>query len=217
MNVNSTEDQASMMARFSRDPVGNMLSVVVLFGMVAGLIFTTGRLARMRAGSLVAEGAAGWRDWAITALSIAGLGVALYLAFVETTHTAAVCGPVGDCNAVQQSEYARLFGLIPIGVLGAAGYVLILYAWWLRRFVPRILKHWMALLVFSMALVGTLFSIYLTFLEPFVIGATCAWCLSSAVLMTAIMLLVTDEGASALSELNTPSRRRRRRTAASKL
>jgi uncharacterized membrane protein len=32
---------------------------------------------------------------------------------------------------------------------------------------------------------GTGSSVYLTFLEPFVIGATCAWCLTSAVLMTA--------------------------------
>ena len=38
---------------------------------------------------------------------------------------------------------------------------------------------------------GVLFSIYLTFLEPFVIGATCAWCLSSAVIMTLLLLLVT--------------------------
>jgi uncharacterized membrane protein len=42
-----------------------------------------------------------------------------------------------------------------------------------------------------MALFGVVFSIYLTFLEPFVIGATCMWCLSSVVIMTAILLTVT--------------------------
>jgi uncharacterized membrane protein len=41
-----------------------------------------------------------------------------------------------------------------------------------------------------MALGGAIFSIYLTFLEPFVIGATCLWCLSSAVIMTAILLIL---------------------------
>ena len=40
-----------------------------------------------------------------------------------------------------------------------------------------------------MSYLGTLFSIYLTVLEPFVIGATCLWCLSSAVIMTVIMWL----------------------------
>jgi len=42
-----------------------------------------------------------------------------------------------------------------------------------------------------MIVIGVLFSIYLTFLEPFVIGATCAWCLSSAVIMTLLLLLTT--------------------------
>ena len=36
---------------------------------------------------------------------------------------------------------------------------------------------------------GTLFSIYLTFLEPFVIGAVCAWCLTSAVVMTLLLVV----------------------------
>ncbi|WP_287908301.1 vitamin K epoxide reductase family protein [Chloroflexus sp.] len=35
---------------------------------------------------------------------------------------------------------------------------------------------------------GTLFSLYLTFLEPFVIGATCIWCLLSAITMTSAAL-----------------------------
>jgi uncharacterized membrane protein len=34
-----------------------------------------------------------------------------------------------------------------------------------------------------------IFSIYLTYLEPFVIGAVCAWCLTSSVVMTLLMLL----------------------------
>jgi uncharacterized membrane protein len=34
-----------------------------------------------------------------------------------------------------------------------------------------------------------LFSLYLTYLEPFVIKAVCAWCLTSAVIMTLLMLL----------------------------
>jgi len=42
---------------------------------------------------------------------------------------------------------------------------------------------------FGLAAGGTLFSIYLTFLEPFVIGATCAWCLTSAIIMTALLWL----------------------------
>jgi uncharacterized membrane protein len=41
----------------------------------------------------------------------------------------------------------------------------------------------------GMATFGLLFSIYLTLLEPFVIGATCAWCLTSAIILTALLWL----------------------------
>lgn len=48
----------------------------------------------------------------------------------ETAQVSAACGPVGDCcNTVQQSEYARLFGILPIGVMGLLGYVAILISW----------------------------------------------------------------------------------------
>jgi uncharacterized membrane protein len=48
---------------------------------------------------------------------------------------------------------------------------------------------------------GVLFSIYLTFLEPFVIGATCAWCLTSAIVMTALFWLSLAPAKLALSNL----------------
>jgi len=110
--------------------------------------------------------------------------VAAYLAYVETQAVTAVCGPVGDCNAVQTSEYAYLFG-VPIGVLGVMGYVAILAAW--------VWGKWQGdgradLALLGMTVFGVPFSIYLTYLEPFVIGAVCAWCLTSAVVMTLLML-----------------------------
>jgi uncharacterized membrane protein len=53
----------------------------------------------------------------------------------------------------------------------------------------------------GITLFGVLFSIYLTFLEPFVIGATCAWCLASAVTMTALMRFSLAPGKAALFKL----------------
>jgi uncharacterized membrane protein len=52
-----------------------------------------------------------------------------------------------------------------------------------------------------MALIGVLFSIYLTFLEPFVIGATCMWCLSSAIVVTLIMLLSVEQARAAYKHI----------------
>ena len=128
-----------------------------------------------------------------------------YLAYVETAQVEAVCGPVGDCNTVQQSEYARLFGILPIGVLGLIGYIAIAAAWGIARFGNGSLTNLAALALFTMTVSGTLFSIYLTFLEPFVIGATCAWCLTSAILMTTLMLLSIRPAKLAISNISLSS------------
>ena len=44
-------------------------------------------------------------------------------------------------------------------------------------------------MIFGMTLFGVLFSIYLTYLELFVIHAICSWCLSSAVIITVLFVL----------------------------
>ena len=131
--------------------------------------------------------AAEWPAWVIPALVLVGTGVASYLSFIEVTHAEAVCGPVGDCNTVNQSEYAYLFGVLPVGVLGLVGYGAILVLWVLRHSGSGPTHRRATLGLWGAALFGTAFSVYLTFLEPFVIGATCAWCLTSAVIMTLIL------------------------------
>ena len=169
---------------FLRDPAGNTLSIIVLIGMFGALFWTVKLFLTPASSSLK-------RYWTlgIPILCLIGFFVAGYLAYVETSQVMAVCGPVGDCNTVQQSEYARLFGVLPIGVLGLVGYACIAIAWLIVRFARNRLANLAAISLFILTLSGTLFSIYLTFLEPFVIGATCAWCLTSAVLMTALMLM----------------------------
>ena len=133
-------------------------------------------------------------------VSLVGCGIAAYLAYVETAQVSAICGPVGDCNTVQQSEYARLFGIIPMAVLGLGAYLAILILWPLAHYGRGRLAELAALALFAMALLGTLFSIYLTFLEPFVIGATCAWCLASAVIITSLFWLSTPPFRQALAD-----------------
>jgi uncharacterized membrane protein/thiol-disulfide isomerase/thioredoxin len=190
------EHNLNWQAKFARDPAGNTLSVIVLLGMLAALIWAIFYF------TLAGHTPTTMNiSWLIPILCLVGLVVAGYLAYVETAQVSAVCGPVGDCNTVQQSEYARLFGILPIGVLGLAGYVMILLAWLGVRFGRKGIEKLGALALLGMTSAGTLFSVYLTFLEPFVIGATCAWCLTSAVVMTVLMLLALRPGKSAYFEL----------------
>jgi uncharacterized membrane protein len=164
--------------RFLLDRAGNSLAVVVLLGMLVSLALT-GYPPRVKRPE--------WPGWSVPALVVVGSVVAAYLSFVEVTQTEAVCGPIGDCNTVQQSEYAFLFGVLPVGVLGLMGYGVILALWAMTRLEPRDVRRWGALGLWAAALFGTLFSVYLTFLEPFVIGASCIWCLTSAVIMTLLL------------------------------
>ncbi|MBK8048688.1 MAG: vitamin K epoxide reductase family protein [Anaerolineales bacterium] len=185
----------SVIDKLRRDPAGNALAILFLVGMIAVAIFAIYRIVQARvwsvgAGTLVAGSTRGWRLWAVPVLGLIGLFVSVYMAFIETTHTSAICGPVGDCNTVQQSEYATLFGLIPIGVLGILGYGAILIVWAAMRWGNDRLRPIAATGLLLMALFGVLFSIYLTYLEPFVIGATCMWCLTSALCMTLILLFL---------------------------
>jgi uncharacterized membrane protein len=121
--VDFTADNLTVRQKFQLDPVGNSLSVGVLIGMIASLAVMAVR----------------WRDqkktkkraklhWAVPLLALLGLVVAGYLAFIESTGGEAVCGPVGDCNTVQQSEYAFLFGVVSVGLLGMLSYIAILSA-----------------------------------------------------------------------------------------
>jgi uncharacterized membrane protein len=173
--------------RFLADPVGNVASVVVLATMAAGLALVLGAI---RGGVRLPNVPA----WTVPVLAVVGVGVASYLSFVEMTGARAVCGPVGDCNTVQQSPYARLLG-VPIGVLGVGGYVAMVVAWVMGAIGRVRLRNGARVALWVMALGGTAFSMYLTFLEPFVIGATCAWCLSSAVIVTLILVAATPPAA----------------------
>ncbi len=183
--------------RFGRDPLGNTLSVVVLIGMLASLVGVAVLWRRPKSGRRP--------GWAIPTLAAMGTAVAAYLGYVETTGVEAVCGPVGDCNTVQQSEYAELFGLIPIGVLGLVGYLLVVGAWLVARTDHNPLSDMARIALFAGTLGGVAFSAYLTFLEPFVIGATCAWCLTSAVLITVLMWLAVGPATDSWLKLRTRS------------
>jgi uncharacterized membrane protein len=181
--------------RFMTDPLANGIAAAVLLGMIVSVIWVI-VLLLTREPSLAPR----WMTIALPVLSLLGLLVAGYLTYVESTQSSALCGPVGDCNAVQQSSYARLFGVLPIGVLGLIGYAGIALAWLVTQKTSGQIQRYAALAMMGMTFFGVSFSIYLTYLEPFVIGATCMWCITSAVIITAQMWLALPPALVALEE-----------------
>jgi uncharacterized membrane protein len=178
-------------SKFGQDPVANSLAVIVLAGMVVTVIFVIIILVRSILSENPAQATIRFSRWLIPLLVIIGIGVAGYLTFVEVGNKQAICGPIGHCNEVQNSSYAKLFGILHVGLFGLMGYAALLVAWVVHEYGPKALRMLSAIALWGMSLFGVAFSIYLTFLEPFVIGATCMWCLSSALLMTAMLWITT--------------------------
>ncbi len=183
---------ATLVARTGGNPLAGMLSISTLILLAVATVTILSIGLRSQSSRIELPG------WLIPVLSVAGTAVAVYLAYVEVGQTEAFCGAVGDCNTVQQSQYATLFGLIPVGVLGVVGYVAILLVWGVSQIGGGRLADWAEIALLGMILFGTLFSIYLTSLEPFVIGATCAWCLTAALVMLLLLWLHAPAGLQAL-------------------
>ncbi len=183
--VTGGDEEDDPIDRIARDPVGNGIAIVVL--LLLGLSIIAAPLLAMR-GSLP-----DFPSPIVIVLVVVGMAVAAYLATVETNGSEAVCGPVGDCNAVQESEYARVFG-VHVGVLGLVGYALIGLLWIVSRLAQGALADWALVLIALGTMLGVAFSAYLTFLEPFVIGATCMWCITSALVMLALLWVSVGPG-----------------------
>jgi uncharacterized membrane protein len=114
-------------------------------------------------------------------LAAAGLLISAYLSWVHFVGVDPGCvGGGGGCETVQSSRYATVLG-VPVAVLGIIGSASLLLSAVMRGEVGVYLG-------FLFALVGTLFSAYLTYLEIFVIHAICQWCVASAAIMVAALI-----------------------------
>jgi uncharacterized membrane protein len=168
---------------------GFTLAAVVMVFMIVTILYS---LFSLLTGKLYFQAAWIAQRNAIPWTALVGLAVAAYLTYVETQSVKAICGPIGDCNAVQSSSYARLWGILPIGVLGAFGYIAILAAWWSARQNWGWISRYAPIALYGMALFGTIFSVYLTYLEIYVIKAVCIWCISSAIIITLLLWFSLD-------------------------
>jgi uncharacterized membrane protein len=137
--------------------------------------------------------------WIVSlALAIAGIADAIYLTIVHYDSTALVCG-IGDCHTVQASKYAEIAG-VPIAILGLLMYVAITVLGAARFRLPAFADR-LTFMNFALALAGTAYAAYLTYLEIAVINAICQWCVVSALLTLAILLV---EGTSVWFGLEAP-------------
>lgn len=119
---------------------------------------------------------------AMLVIALIGTGVATYLTYVHYAGLHPLClSGGGGCEKVQSSTYSKLAG-VPVAVIGLVGYVGILISLFIRGENGR-------LATVVLTLIGFGFSAYLTYREIATIKAICQWCVSSAILMTLLMIL----------------------------
>jgi uncharacterized membrane protein len=121
-------------------------------------------------------------------LSLAGLFIAAYLYLYKIGKIGSLACGTGGCETVQWSPWSRFAGLdvALVGVLGYAG----LLGLSLAALQPGLIdRRWPAGLLAILAGIGVVFTIYLTYLELFVIHAICRWCVASGVVILAIFIV----------------------------
>lgn len=108
-------------------------------------------------------------------VALIGLGDSIYLTVKHFLDEKVPCSLVAGCELVLTSQYAEIFG-IPTAAFGALAYFLVFSLAILAAFGNRLM--WF---VFGLATVlMLLFTLWLLYLQAFVINAFCQFCLLSA-------------------------------------
>jgi len=123
--------------------------------------------------------------YAVALLSLLGLADALYLTIEHVTGQSVRCTILAGCSAVLSSPYAVVGG-IPLAAVGAAAYFAVFSLAILTLFGYGIAGKLLLPLAGAMFLV----SLWLIYLQAFVIREFCQYCLLSALITTTLLVLV---------------------------
>ena len=122
---------------------------------------------------------------AAIALSVAGVGVSIYLTVLHFAGVVPACPLAGsiNCEAVLSSSYAMIAGTtVPTSAAGIAWFGVSALLWG-RRFGAFHLA-WSA--------IGLLAVVYLVFIEIVRLGTICLWCTAAHLLVIAILMIAVS-------------------------
>ena len=124
----------------------------------------------------------------IIVLALAGLSLAAFIHVKKKLAAPLVC-PIGhSCDPVVHSDYSRFMN-IPVEILGILYYTLILLAYSLFVLYPEMQSQELVVSLLMSSSIAFLFSLYLTFVQAFILKEWCTWCLISAALCTGIFAM----------------------------
>ena len=120
-------------------------------------------------------------------LALAGIFVALYLFLYKIGRIGNLSCTIGSCETVNLSRWSIFLGA-PVAAWGVGFYV-VMFGLSLASLQDRYAdSRGMSKLLALASGGGFLFSLWLTYLELFVIHAICQWCVMSALIVTTIFV-----------------------------
>jgi uncharacterized membrane protein len=127
-----------------------------------------------------------WRGIYFT-LALAGFADAVYLTVKHVYQADAGCLITEGCDTVLKSEFATFMG-IPLAYLGLAYYLIAVIG---ITAYHQSEKNDLLKGLFLLNLGGFSFSLWLVYLQAFVLNAFCTWCLFSALVTTLLLSILT--------------------------
>jgi uncharacterized membrane protein len=135
----------------------------------------------------------------VAALALAGIFISLYLTLFKLGVIGELTCSIGSCETVNTSRWSTFLHL-PVAAWGLLFYAEVFVISMLGT-MPRFENEpFVSLILVVESAFGVLFSAWLTYLELAVIHAICIWCVTSAAIVVAILLVSIAD----LSELRAP-------------
>ena len=126
-----------------------------------------------------------WKYVITAAVSLVGLGDAIYLTVEHITGATLRCSIISGCSEVLSSRYAQV-GPVPLAAIGAAAYFVVFSLAILAAFGYRFVRPLLTIVVGLMFLT----TLWLLYLQGFVIHHFCQYCLLSAAVTIALTVIV---------------------------
>ena len=126
----------------------------------------------------------------ILVFAFLGIADSAYLAEHEANGTPLICNiqSLSGCNTVAESQYSRFFD-IPLAQYGVLFYSILFV---LSALELAIFNRLLRRILQGISLVGIIASLYFTFVQVFVIGAFCIYCLASAIIALFIFICASS-------------------------
>lgn len=135
----------------------------------------------------------------VAALALAGIFISLYLTLFKLGVIGELTCSIGSCETVNTSKWSTFLHL-PVAAWGLLFYAEVFVISVLGT-MPRFENElFVSLILVVESAFGVLFSGWLTYLELAVIHAICIWCVTSAAIVVAILLVSIAD----LRELRAP-------------